>query len=140
MKSKVCGVCGLQHRRLGVTISHNVLKRTALESKHLLRILDAWSFAAPLVEAHSEVRKIVVYAVDSGQTYSIDRERFLTLATRQTFNAWHGPQLALPRRMWDAPADRQAAEHVEPEHVERREIAQTPIQTGFWSYTATRSA
>ncbi len=81
-------------------ISRGVLRRTAREDTHLLRQLNAWAFHSRLIDAHAEVRRIEVHAEDTHRTYSIDRERFMQLATRRVFSPAFGEQLALPLECW----------------------------------------
>lgn len=135
-----CKKCGLNHRRLRCELRGGTLKRTASESRHVLKALGggAWAFHAALLDRHPEIKRITIYAEDSGRVFSIDRSKFDRFCTRRTWSPAFGEQLALEIGAWDlerTPAH--SFEIVEP--VIERPDARQPALEGLTSYTVQRS-
>ena len=80
----------------------SVYKRVR-ESEHLFRRLDAWACNTEALHYWSNLgaEEIVVDDVDNGMVYSADITTLLEDGVPIEFGS-HGPQLALPKSLWDS--------------------------------------
>lgn len=101
-----CGRCGLYHAALNVVIRRGRLVRRVLhDNQRGQQGGGFWSFDCALLDAHPEVKRLVVHDETTGATYATDRETFNQYAVRAVLAGKE--QLRLFFRYWTVQTERQ---------------------------------
>ena len=82
-------------------IYRNTLFKRVKESKHLLRVHDAWALdKVAFVKAEDAgVTCIVVHDTENNLIYSVSMDKFELNGIEVNYG--HGTQIALPKKYWD---------------------------------------